>query len=74
MKHVMLKYVAAQDAVEKKQTTLACVCTNVNKSHLMTKCLETTRTGKVAPCGACTSATETWKLDQHPLNNSSEMV
>ena len=38
MKYVMLKYMFVQDVVEKRQTTLACVNTNLNKADLMTKC------------------------------------
>ena len=34
----MMKYMFAQDVVEKKQTTLAYVNTNLNKADLMTKC------------------------------------
>ena len=38
MKHVMLKYLFVQDLVEKKQTTLAYVNTNLNKADMMKKC------------------------------------
>ena len=34
----MMKYMFAQDVVEKKLTTLAYVNTNLNKADLMTKC------------------------------------
>ena len=38
MKHVMLKYMYVQDAVEKKLTNLAYINTKQNKADLMTKC------------------------------------
>ena len=38
MKHVMLKYMYAQDVVEKKLTNLAYIDTKQNKADLMTKC------------------------------------
>ena len=37
MKHVMLKYMYVQDAVEKKLTNLAYISTKQNKADLMTK-------------------------------------
>ena len=38
MKHVMLKYMYAQDVVEKKFPNLAYINTKQNKADLMTKC------------------------------------
>ena len=38
MKHVMLKYMYLQDAVDKKLTNLAYINTKQNKADLMTKC------------------------------------
>ena len=51
MKHVMLKYMFVQDAVEKKHTTLAYVNTTSNKADLMTQSvIHLMRTWKAAQC------------------------
>ena len=42
MKHVMLKYVFVQDAVEKTLTNLAYINTKQNKADLTTKCAHKT--------------------------------
>ena len=47
MKHVLLKYMFVQDAVEKKLTNLAHINTKQNKADLMTSVTHLKHTRKV---------------------------